>query len=503
MYLKGVDNPEVVIGLVAPLGAPIDNIVAILKKRLETVGYETIEVRLSSFLGAYDSLPTPHPQQSAPAVERWNSLMSRGDELRDKLKRGDALAMHAAAAIASHRPARSGGGSRALEKKAFVLRQLKHPDEVLLLRQIYGPAFHLIGVYTDETVRSEYLRNVKMLSEANAHQLIERDAGEEIKHGQQVRKTFYLADCFIEAPGWDDDSIASTTTQLERYIDLLFGRVIATPTLDEYGMFLAHGAALRSADLSRQVGAAVLTARGEVLGLGANEVPAAGGGQYWGGDGDDRDFIRGYDSNEKIKLECLEEVLEHLHPTWESLQPSEKEEHVADIAAKLSGTRLMNLTEFGRAVHAEMEAILAAARVGVSTRGQILYTTTFPCHNCAKHIVGAGLTRAVYIEPYAKSLADRLHGDSIAFSFTDEEDKVAFEPFLGVAPRMYSALFSTMDPEGRRLRRKEEGGNLRTDPVGLKTFATPLTHIDREAIAAAYLDQVVEGLSQVSSEEEK
>lgn len=36
----------------------------------------------------------------------------------------------------------------------------------------------------------------------------------------------------------------------------------------------------------------------------------------------------------------------------------------------------MNLTEFGRAVHAEMEAILAAARVGIPVKGSTLYTTT-------------------------------------------------------------------------------------------------------------------------------
>lgn len=69
----------------------------------------------------------------------------------------------------------------------------------------------------------------------------------------------------------------------------------------------------------------------------------------------------------------------------------------------LRGSRLTNLTEFVRAVHAEMEALLSSTRIGVSTRRAILYCTTFPCHNCAKHIIDAGVKRVVYIEPYAKS----------------------------------------------------------------------------------------------------
>ena len=43
--------------------------------------------------------------------------------------------------------------------------------------------------------------------------------------------------------------------------------------------------------------------------------------------------------------------------------------------------------------HAEMEALLSCARSGVSTRGATLYSTTFPCHNCAKHIIAAGVAR--------------------------------------------------------------------------------------------------------------
>src|SRR5205823_3680095 len=103
-------------------------------------------------------------------------------------------------------------------------------------------------------------------------------------------------------------------------------------------------------------------------------------------------------------------------------------------------SQIRNLIEFGRAVHAEMAALIDAARRGVSVAGCTMYVTTFPCHLCARHVVAAGIRRLVYIEPYAKSRTADLYPDSIAIE-QDSGDKVQFEPFVGVAPRQYMKLF--------------------------------------------------------------
>ena len=75
--------------------------------------------------------------------------------------------------------------------------------------------------------------------------------------------------------------------------------------------------------------------------------------------------------------------------------------------------RVWRLTEFGRPVHAEMSAITDAARRGVTVASATLYTTTYPCHGCARHILSAGIARVVYVEPYAKSLTHNLHEDAL------------------------------------------------------------------------------------------
>jgi deoxycytidylate deaminase len=100
----------------------------------------------------------------------------------------------------------------------------------------------------------------------------------------------------------------------------------------------------------------------------------------------------------------------------------------------------MDIIEFGRMVHAEMNAITDAARLGRATKNTTLFCTTFPCHMCAKHIVSSGIDRVVFLEPYPKSYAHKLHDDAITFE-TEAEGKVCFEPFIGISPRRYRDIF--------------------------------------------------------------
>lgn len=112
-------------------------------------------------------------------------------------------------------------------------------------------------------------------------------------------------------------------------------------------------------------------------------------------------------------------------------------------------TKLKSLIEYSRAIHAEMDAITTMARIAqVSTVGKTLSCTTYPCHNCARHIVAAGIKRVVYIEPYEKSLAADLHGDSISQGEPAREDKakVVFDNFEGTAPRRYAKFFGNSRP---------------------------------------------------------
>ena len=61
-----------------------------------------------------------------------------------------------------------------------------------------------------------------------------------------------------------------------------------------------------------------------------------------------------------------------------------------------SGTR----TEMCYAIHAEQNAILQAAKLGISIDGGTMYCTHQPCSVCAKMIVNVGIKRVVYEQGY-------------------------------------------------------------------------------------------------------
>lgn len=66
-----------------------------------------------------------------------------------------------------------------------------------------------------------------------------------------------------------------------------------------------------------------------------------------------------------------------------------------------SGTR----AEICYAIHAEQNAIIQAAKIGLSIQGATLYTTHQPCSVCAKIIANSGIRRVVYEQGYPDDFA--------------------------------------------------------------------------------------------------
>ncbi|WP_073837472.1 dCMP deaminase family protein [Micromonospora sp. CB01531] len=55
------------------------------------------------------------------------------------------------------------------------------------------------------------------------------------------------------------------------------------------------------------------------------------------------------------------------------------------------------------AVHAEANAILWAARRGISTEGAYMYCTHEPCYECSKMIIQSGIVTVYYSETYGRN----------------------------------------------------------------------------------------------------
>ncbi len=125
------------------------------------------------------------------------------------------------------------------------------------------------------------------------------------------------------------------------------------PSLDRYFMEIARLVASRSTCLRNQVGAVIVKDK-QILSTGYNGAPSG--------------------LPHCLDIGCLREQL--------NIPSGERH-------------------ELCRAVHAEQNAIIQAAKHGVRIEGGTIYTTHQPCIMCAKMIINARLERVVYGQSYA------------------------------------------------------------------------------------------------------
>lgn len=476
-------KPEIIIGLAGPVGTDLRGLARTITEKLRSFGYRSERVRVSQLIQSYCNSDLSLRIDNAKHGERINLLMSAGDHLRKQAKSGDALVPLIITAIRNIRSKFNENivlpndivagsdedpvfrSSTPAQNACYVIDSLKHEGEVFALRRIYGDNFIMISGFSSINERESRLCDDIAKSHTStqnddykneAKDLITTDAkrpGEKL--GQSLRETFPLADFFIRVSG-------DYEPELERFLKLYFGSPYITPRKDEFHMFEAKAKAYRSADLSRQVGAVIVDNECNIVSSGCNEVPIASGGSYWPDQDDkfdNRDYAKGRDYNSVKKYEIIGEFIKFLkNEKIAFFEESVSAEAVVDSLLfgkdkeKFKDLRVSNLIEFGRVVHAEMNAITEAARRGLKVGGGAIYCTTFPCHMCARHIISAGIRRVVYIEPYPKSMTAELYPESVSIdggpSNGNDGDadidglKVQFEPFEGVAPSLYPKLYT-------------------------------------------------------------
>ncbi len=375
-------------------------------------------------------------------------------------------------------------------RRAYIIDSLKNIEELTLLRNIYRESLCVVGVFAPDEIRRERLINGGAGAEG-VGQLMARDQGELMTFGQNTRKLFVEADLFV----CNDRRPEELNTSIKRFLDIVFDTAIHTPTRAESAMYEADAASANSACMSRQVGASIVSARGELIAVGWNDVPKFGGGLYTEEDRSRYDdaqnavvnkdhrchnWAGGICHNETRRTKLISRVSDAAAEVGKV--PAELAPAVRD---KVAQSEIADLIEYSRSIHAEMEAILSVAREGKhSLVGATLYTNTYPCHNCARHIVAAGIVNVIYIQPYMKSLATKLHADVVT-EIPGKLDMVVFRQFDGIAPRNFIRLFKPTAP------RKNNGKILRIK----RADAIPIFRVPLDA-RSHYEDKVIADLAQ-------
>lgn len=158
------------------------------------------------------------------------------------------------------------------------------------------------------------------------------------------------------------------------------------PTVDGYFMEIARHLSKRSTCFRRSVGAVIVKDK-HLIATGYNGVP------------------RGL--THCIHTGCIRMG----NPNLELYEVKS----VADIRSFFSQYHEVPSGQFHElctGVHAEENAIIQAAYFGVSIRDAVVYTTTFPCVNCARIMLNARIQRIVYDADYVDPISKELLSES-------------------------------------------------------------------------------------------
>ncbi len=254
-------------------------------------------------------------------------------------------------------------------KENLVIESIRNPGEIEELRK--NKNFFLIAVDAPREVRIERLlkrynestRKEDPITREEVAEKMDIDEGKgQNESGQQTRKCMEMADLFIH----NDKGIDFLNDELGHTLIKL--KVKERPSWDKYFINIAHVVKERSTCSTRKVGAVLVK--------------------------DKRIIATGYNGTPRGLKHCDEGGCERCDKRLKGLVQS--------------GVDLDKCV----CSHGEENAIVQAAYHGISTKNTELYMTNFPCTQCAKMIINAGISKVVCESYYPDELGTKLLKDA-------------------------------------------------------------------------------------------
>jgi len=386
-----MDNDTIIIGLTGPFGS---GCTYVAHEFIEKFGYE--------YLCLSDVLREEFNKHGESDVSIRNNLQEFGDELREK-NGADYLAKCIVEKI----------NSKPTTKK-WIVDSIRNTHEIEFLRKLPGK-FYLMAIWADKDIRWDRVKELYKKDMATFEKDDKRDSDEKKENGQQVSLCYQMSDIVVlnsKRIYRDSQDYNEFKNIIKKYIDLFEDKEKFIPNEKETLMTMAYANSLRSSCSQRKVGALIIDDSGNVFSSGYNEVPSSErsckneyGKCY-------RKYLRDGFENE------IEGIIEN---------PEEKKK-------VKSSFKKFKILDYCRALHAEENAIVNVARMGISfpMERATLYTTTYPCNLCANKIAQVGIKHIVYFEPYPMEEAKKIL----------EEHEIRQDPFDGIT---YNGYFKFME----------------------------------------------------------
>ncbi|MFD1381433.1 hypothetical protein [Fodinicurvata halophila] len=253
--VRGKKHPELVFGLVGPIGVNMDDVESKLCASLQTVGYEPISIRATEIMQQVDvGIEIKH---SADPLTHYQTRIDYANAVRRKCNNDAAIAglvmLHIRqlrydinSQILSNKELESENASEIpLQKHAFVIRQFKRKEEIDALKKVYGSKFIQLSANARQEERLKGLSRRMASQNPNldkdtcdkyAEQLIERDLNEiTVNWGQRIGDVFHLGDVFVDA-----NTEVLIEKNIRRFVEAFLGVILLVHQRTNTGLIWLH-----------------------------------------------------------------------------------------------------------------------------------------------------------------------------------------------------------------------------------------------------------------------
>ena len=198
----GTETPILVFGIAGRIGSGASFVTQVMMEEIKAFGYKPVEIKVTDQFLKKDYCCSANLESSACSTikdilriisdnnklenkqrsekaQRIIDLQAKGNKLRKKSGRNDiiaALSIYYIAEKLRQQNALNEGEGR----YAYIIDSLKHPEEVKLLKEVFGASFYMIGAVANDSVRKRRLQDQKQITDSEFKEISEIDSGEKI-----------------------------------------------------------------------------------------------------------------------------------------------------------------------------------------------------------------------------------------------------------------------------------------------------------------------------------